>query len=139
MTTAPTILPTAGLIVIKDNQILLAFSSRTRAWYLPGGKIDAQETAMQALQREIEEELNIRPATHELQYYCHISAPAYGESGNVIMEQDCYLYQLDTPVSPGREITGLRFFDPVAYSREPAQVAGVLLIFHQLRKDGLLA
>lgn len=52
-------LATAGLIVVKDNKLLLAFSNNKKAWYLPGGKIDAGETSVQALQREIKEELNL--------------------------------------------------------------------------------
>lgn len=37
------LLPTAGLIVIKDNKLLLAYSNNKKAWYLPGGKIDLGE------------------------------------------------------------------------------------------------
>lgn len=52
-------LPTAGLIVIENNKLLLAYSKNKKAWYLPGGKIDSGENSLKALQREIEEELNI--------------------------------------------------------------------------------
>ena len=50
-------LHTAGLVVIQENKLLLAFSNNKKAWYLPGGKIDAGETPVEALQREIQEEL----------------------------------------------------------------------------------
>ena len=49
----------AGLIVLKNRKLLLAFSNNKKAFYLPGGKVDANETSLQALQREIKEELNI--------------------------------------------------------------------------------
>ncbi|WP_293947143.1 MULTISPECIES: NUDIX domain-containing protein [unclassified Sphingobacterium] len=46
-------LPTAGLISIVDHKILLAYSNNKKAWYLPGGKIDAGEDSLQSLRREI--------------------------------------------------------------------------------------
>jgi len=85
-------LPTAGLIVIENNKLLLSYSRNKKAWYLPGGKIDAGETSVEAIQREIQEELNIKLDPSLLKLYCHITAPAYGENTNIIMEQDCYLY-----------------------------------------------
>ena len=52
-------LPTAGLVVVKGDKLLLAYSKNKKAWYLPGGKIDDGESSLETLQREIFEELNI--------------------------------------------------------------------------------
>src|ERR1700741_638984 len=91
-------LPTAGLLIIKNRKLLLAFSKNKQCFYLPGGKIDEGETATSALCREITEELNISLDEKELQFYMHISAPAYGELNGTVMEQDCFL--IDKPVKP---------------------------------------
>lgn len=128
---------TAGLVVIRDNKLLLAYSNNKKAWYLPGGKVDAGETSLQSLQREIWEELTLRIKAEELKYYCHITAPAYGENA-VIMEQDCYLYELSEEIAPRNEIGAVRFFDSESYAKEPAQVVGVLEIFEKLKADRLL-
>ncbi|MDN5953050.1 MAG: (deoxy)nucleoside triphosphate pyrophosphohydrolase [Loigolactobacillus coryniformis] len=52
-----------GAILIKDKQILSCQRGPGRAlngyWEFPGGKIEPGETARQALQRELEEELKI--------------------------------------------------------------------------------
>lgn len=129
---------TAGLVVVRDNKLLLAYSKNKRAWYLPGGKVDAGETSLQSLQREIWEELTLGIETERLKYYCHISAPAYGENPRMIMEQDCYLYELNEDIVPRNEIGAVRFFDSESYAKEPAQVVGVLDIFEKLKTDGLL-
>ena len=69
-------LPTAGLIIVRHRALLLAYSNNKQAWYLPGGKIDAGETAKQALLREIREELALNLDAEQLHFYTHISAPA---------------------------------------------------------------
>lgn len=130
-------LPTAGLLVIQNKQLLLAFSRNKQAWYLPGGKIDKGETAISGLIREIKEELNLAIDPSELSYYCHISAPAYGENNNLIMEQDCYLYELRENINPSNEIEAVRFFSLEDYKNEPAQVIGVLMVFEKLIADKL--
>lgn len=132
-------LPTAGLIVIKDNKLLLAYSNNKKAWYLPGGKIDSGEDSLRALQREILEELNIILDPAHLEYYCHISAPAYGEMSHIIMEQDCFLYELKEKIQPSNEIGDVKLFDYEMYKAEPIQVAGVLKVFDKLIEDKILS
>ncbi|SFS45341.1 NUDIX hydrolase [Sphingobacterium wenxiniae] len=133
------IIKTAGLIVVQDNKLFLAYSNNKKAWYLPGGKVDAGETSLQSLQREIWEELTLKIDAEDLQYYYHITAPAYGEQKDVVMEQDCYLYDLKEAVVPSHEIGAVKFFDAMEYAKEPAQVVGVIEAFKKLKVDGLLA
>lgn len=136
--TQRTVCNTVGLVVIQENKLLLAFSNNKKAWYLPGGKIDAGETPVQALQREILEELGIQLQTTDLQYYTHITALAFGEEENLVMEQDCYRYTLTEKLQPGNEIGGVQFFSPEQYAYEPAQVPGVIQLFKQLTEAGIL-
>ncbi len=131
-------LHTAGLVVIRDKQLLLAYSNNKKAFYLPGGKLDAGETATQALLREIEEELNIVLQEDSLRFYTHITAPAFGENNGIIMEQDCFMYELEQTPVPNAEIGELAYFDSRSYPSQPAQVPGVVMIIEQLKKDGLL-
>ena len=125
---------TAGLIVLKGEKLLLAFSKNKKAWYLPGGKIDENESAIEALQREIEEELNIILDNSKLKFYCHITAEAYGEI-NLIMEQECFIYDLIEEPTPGNEIHEIRFFDLKDYLQQSVLVPGVLIVFEKLAKD----
>lgn len=129
---------TAGLVVIKDKKLLLAYSNNKQAFYLPGGKVDKGETSTQALVREIMEELNIVLQEERLRLYTHITAPAFGEDKGIIMEQDCYLYELEETPSPNAEIGMVDYFDSRSYPSQPAQVPGVVTIIQQLKKDGLI-
>jgi 8-oxo-dGTP pyrophosphatase MutT (NUDIX family) len=131
-------LPTAGLVSIKDDKLLLAYSNNRKAWYLPGGKVDEGEEALQSLRREILEELNIELNPEKITYYCHVTAPAYGLVPEVIMEQDCFLYPLTEKIEPSNEIAAVRYFSRQEYNNEPIQVIGVLHVFDKLKADGLI-
>lgn len=131
-------LNTVGLLIIKEKKLLLAFSRNKKAFYLPGGKVDTGETAIQALLREIKEELNVELKEQQLQYYTHITATAYGETNGIIMEQDCFLYSAAILPQPAAEIEALEYFDKASYRFQPAQVPGVLTVLDQLQKDGLI-
>ncbi|MCS4238375.1 8-oxo-dGTP pyrophosphatase MutT (NUDIX family) [Myroides gitamensis] len=123
-------LPTAGLVCVKDNQLLLAFSKNKQAWYLPGGKIDAGEDSQQALRREIEEELSLVLQPERLSFLTHIVAPAYGEKKNILMQQDCYYYELEgDTITIANEIGGIQYFTKEEYIRDQIPVPGVLKVF----------
>lgn len=131
-------LTTAGLIAIKDRKLLLAFSNNKQAYYLPGGKADDGETTEIALLREVSEELDIELDMGKMQFYTHISAPAYGEMEGIVMEQDCYLCELHRQPRPSAEIGDLRYFNTHTYKDQPQQVPGVVMVMLQLHKDGLI-
>ncbi len=135
MNDVPKKLHTAGLVALQNRKLLLAYSKRKRAFYLPGGKLDEGEDAVTALIREINEELSIDILPDELAFYCHISAPAYGEHPPAMMEQDCFLYILQSTPVVNAEIEAIRFFSYRAFRDELIQVPGVELLFQQLIKD----
>lgn len=128
-------LHTAGLVALQDRKLLLAYSKRKQAFYLPGGKLDEGEDAVTALIREIKEELSIDILPDELMLYCHISAPAYGERPPIVMEQDCFLYALKSVPVANAEIEDIRFFSYSEFRNESIQVPGVELLFRQLVTD----
>lgn len=58
-----------GAIIIKNNTILCAQRGKTKAlanlWEFPGGKIEVGETPIEALKRELIEELEVKVAVKE--------------------------------------------------------------------------
>ena len=133
-----TTLITAGLIVIKDKQLLLAFSNNKQAFYLPGGKSDPGETTVDTILREVFEELNIQLSPKNLQFYTHITAPAFGEQTGVIMEQDCYISTLQHDPVPSAEIGELRYFNTAAYQLQSHRPPGVVEVMKRLKQDGII-
>ena len=131
-------LPTAGLLIIKDRKLLLAYSKNKKCFYLPGGKIDKGETSIQALLREIAEELNLSLHENELSYYKHISAPAYGENNGVIMEQDCFLLTKTAEPIASAEIGELRYFSLEEYLLETKTAPGAVRVLEKLKEDGMI-
>lgn len=127
------ILHTAGLLMIKEGKLLLCFSKNKKAWYLPGGKVDLNETAKEALIREVQEELNLDLNPEHLEYVYHITAPAFGEV-DIIMEQDCFIYPPHHDIQASNEIEAIRYFNPVEYAEEQHQVIGVLKAFEFLQE-----
>ena len=131
-------LPTAGLLIVQNRKLLLAFSKNKNCFYLPGGKIDEGETAAKALCREIAEEMNVTIGEHELKYYTHITAPAYGEENGIIMEQDCFFIHRNITPQASAEIGELKYFSLNDYLSETNRAPGALMILELLQKDGLI-
>ena len=131
-------LPTAGVLIIENRKLLLAYSRNKQCFYLPGGKIDRGETAAKALCREIAEEMKVTVSEHELNYYTHISAPAYGEENGIIMEQDCFWVDRHITPRPSAEIEELKYFSVNEYLLESNRAPGAVMILRQLQSDDLI-
>jgi 8-oxo-dGTP pyrophosphatase MutT (NUDIX family) len=130
---------TAGLLVIQNEKLLMAFSRNKACFYLPGGKVDTGETTAAALCREITEELQVELSPTDLQYYTHITAPAFGEAAAVIMEQDCFFCLRAIQPNPAAEIGELRYFTLGEYLKQPQQAPGAVRILEMLTEEGYLA
>jgi 8-oxo-dGTP pyrophosphatase MutT (NUDIX family) len=129
---------TAGLLVIEHRKLLLAYSNNKKCFYLPGGKINEGETAAEALLREVAEELNVPLAKTALQFYTHITAPAYGEANGIIMEQDCFFATEKINPIASAEIGALHYFTFNEYLQQPNTAPGAVMILQQLNADGYI-
>ena len=105
---------------------------------MPGGKTDNNETPIEGLCREIEEELGLSLQQDELSYYTHITAPAYGEMNGVIMEQECFLVNKAVDPIASAEIGELKYFPVAEYLAQPQTAPGAVRILEILKEDNLI-
>lgn len=103
----------AALIIGPDQRTLLVRKAGTVAFMQPGGKIEAGETAAEALVRELEEELGLVAPADALVALGRFEAVAANEPTATVIA-DCFLLETDAPVAPAREIAELVWIDPLA-------------------------
>ena len=98
----------AAMVSDPDGRLLLVRKHNTSFFMQPGGKIDAGETALAALCRELKEELGLSVNSDQLSPLGIHSAPAANESDMML---EAYLFSLviDEPVEAAAEIAEARW------------------------------
>jgi len=71
----------------EQGRILLVRKRDTHYFMLPGGKAEADETALMTVRRELHEELALELDDAELQWLGHFQAPAANEPGHWVEAQ----------------------------------------------------
>ncbi|MCF6783242.1 NUDIX hydrolase [Stutzerimonas stutzeri] len=108
----PTTLTISAACLFDDNgRLLLVRKRNTHAFMLPGGKTESGEDAITALQRELEEELNLCLPADDLTNLGQFHAPAANEVDTWIVAR-IYKARLPHPVSPAAELEELRWLAP---------------------------
>lgn len=107
----------AAVIVGADGRMLLVRKRGTAIFMLAGGKIDAGETALEALRREIEEELGCGIGA-EPEPLGRFSAPAAFETGHIV-EAELFAVTLDDDIALTAEIEEVVWHDPEDLQSRP--------------------
>lgn len=99
----------AAAAILRENGATLLVRKRgTSAFMQPGGKIDGDETPLNALRRELFEELAIDIQPEEAEYLGQFSAPAANEPGCVVTAE-MFRVHLDESVEAQAEIEEVRW------------------------------
>ena len=115
MTTAPADRPSiriaAGLIVDHAGRVLLVRKRGTTTFMQAGGKIEPNESAYQALLRELDEELGFAAEPHAPEYLGAFTAVAANEE-KCLVKADVFYIRADLDVSPAAEIEEVAWIAP---------------------------
>ncbi len=102
----------AALLIGPDGRTLLVRKRGTQAFMQPGGKIEAHEQPVNALARELEEELGLVIDTAAATYLGQFAAAAANEPGHEVVAE---LFRVHTgeALEPAAEIEEVVWIDPV--------------------------
>jgi 8-oxo-dGTP diphosphatase len=79
-----------ALIHIEDRRLLMAKSKGKDTLYLPGGKRDSGETDLQALSREVKEELEVTIDESRAEQFGRYVAQADGKPIGIQVQLTCF-------------------------------------------------
>jgi len=122
-------------IEIKDRKLLVTLSKGKDTWYIPGGKREGNETDLEALTREVKEELSVNIKLNTVKKYGVFEAQAHGKPEGTIVRMTCYIAEYDGQLTPSSEIEKLDYFE---YQQKTQCSPVDNLIFDDLKQKGLI-
>src|SRR5437667_11422262 len=99
-----------AFIYLKDKRVLETLSKGKDTWYIPGGKRETGETDIEALTREVKEELNVELVPETIEYYGTFEAVAHGKPEGTFVRMTCYAALFEGELQPSSEVEQIAFF-----------------------------
>ncbi len=91
-------------VYVRNKTILSTKSKKNDTYYIPGGKREKGEADIEALTREIKEELSVDLVPETIRYMGQFEAQAHGKAEGVIVRMTCYTAGFRGELKPDSEI-----------------------------------
>jgi 8-oxo-dGTP pyrophosphatase MutT (NUDIX family) len=124
------VISVVGLVHVRDGRLLVVRSRTKGAFYLPGGKLEVGETPVQALHREVREELGV--GLVDVVAHQRYLEPAYGEGPDTLVDMACFTGELDGVPVPSGEIAELRHVTEAEYASHPETAPAIVRLLADL-------
>jgi len=122
-------------IEIKNGKILSTKSYGKEKYYIPGGKREDGESDIQALTREISEELQVQLIPESIRYMGTFEAQADSHPEGILVKMTCYRAEYTGELKASAEIERMEW---LSYSDLNSVSAVDKIIFKQLKEQGEL-
>ncbi|MFH0837566.1 MAG: NUDIX domain-containing protein [Candidatus Aenigmatarchaeota archaeon] len=96
-----------ALLYIKNKKLLVAVEKGKNTFFMPGGKRENGESDIQALTRELKEELSVDLLPKSIKYYATFKAQAHGKPLGTEVKMTCYTGDFSGSPKPSGEIEKL--------------------------------
>lgn len=124
-----------GWIRIENRRLLAVRTAGKDSFYLPGGKREPGESDLEALLREVREEVSVRLLPDTLVPMGTFRAPAHGYPSGTNVDLVCYMADFEGEIEPAAEIDEMAWIGPDDADRcAPA----VRMVIGELRERGEL-
>ncbi|GAA4023677.1 NUDIX domain-containing protein [Allokutzneria multivorans] len=130
-----TVIDKIGWVLLEDGRLLCARSYGKQRFYVPGGKRDPGESDVQALVREIAEELAVAIAPETARHIGTFQAQADAKADGVLVTVACYTAEHSGTPAPTSEIEEIRW---LGYAERELMSSTGQLIFDALHERGEL-
>lgn len=101
----------SGGVLVKDRKFLVVREKGKDVFVAPGGKLDPGETSLQALVREMMEEVQITISESDVELFGTFYAQAAGNESKTL-KMDVYLiHNYQGEISPAAEIEEMMWID----------------------------
>jgi 8-oxo-dGTP diphosphatase len=132
----PVLIDTVAWVRVEHGRILCARPRGKDIFYIPGGKREGGESDLQALLREITEELSVTLLPQTVRHVGTYEADEHGgRPGGAVVRMSCYTGDYSGTLSPSSEIDEFTWF---SYADRPRVPLVDQLLFDDLKAAGLL-
>jgi 8-oxo-dGTP diphosphatase len=108
---AQRIIRKVGLAVFQNQQVLMVKTDFGKdAYYFLGGTVEANETDIECLEREVKEEANTTVVNETVTFLGEFTATAHGRE-NTLVTMRLYGGKLISEPQPSSEVTGIVYCD----------------------------
>ena len=114
------LIDTVAWVRAENGRVLCARPRGRDIFYVPGGKREGRESDLQALLREISEELTVTLLPGTVRHVgTYEAAPAGGHQGAAVVRMSCYTGDYTGTLAPSSEIEELAWFGYADRHRVP--------------------